>query len=279
MIADLHIHTTASDGCLTAQEVLAASERLGLRMIAITDHDTVDAHVALQKQPYTKGLTTVIPGIEFSTDVLHSEVHILGYHIDIKHDELNTNLTHIMNDRINRARKIVDKLSHLGYPISFQRVREIAGDAQSIGRPHIAKALVEQGFFSSVGQVFHSLLKKNGPAYFPHYKLTPLEVSGLIHRAGGLAVLAHPGLIGDDSLARHILTLGLDGIEAIHPAHSTKQIGYYHKMAISQGLLVTGGSDFHGVSGRFPEKLGEFTIPIILANKINEAAALQRSMK
>ena len=152
----------------------------------------------------------------------------------------------------------------------MNRVKEIAGHAQAIGRPHIAAALIEKQYFTNVSQVFNSLLAKNGPAYIPHYKLSPQDVISLIHKAGGLAILAHTGLMNDESLVQDMIRLGIDGIEAIHPAHSEQQVRIYTEWAAKEDLLVTGGSDFHSIPGRFPERLGEFCIPCCLVEKLHQ---------
>lgn len=268
--ADLHIHTTASDGTYRPDNIVAAAIAARLSTISITDHDTMDGY--LDAIRIVTGELTVIPGIEFSTDLPGHEVHILGYHIDPHHPELRTVLQTLADDRSSRTARIVSRLHQLGYPVSLDLVHELAGTASVLGRPHIARALVASGYASSVKDAFQGLLDKNGPAYVPHYKLTPGEVVNLVHRSGGLAVLAHPGLIGDDTLAQELLDLRMDGIEAIHPAHSQLQISRYEQLAKQRRLLVTGGSDFHGLPGRVPESLGLFTVPQILAYSLNEAA-------
>lgn len=266
--ADLHIHTTASDGRMTPQEVIASAIDAGLHAIAITDHDTLTGYLEVSQTAQAR--IAILPGIEFSTDLPQNEVHILGYYLDPTNDELQEILTRIISDRIDRTRKIIAKLDELGYNVSFDRVKEIAGRAQAIGRPHIAAALIEKKYFVNVSQVFNSLLAKNGPAYISHFKLSPQDAIALIHKAGGLAILAHPGLVDDNSLVQDMIRLGVDGIEAIHPAHSEQQVQTYTEWADKEGLLVTGGSDFHHIPGRFPEQLGEFCIPYCLVEKLQQ---------
>ena len=266
--ADLHIHTTASDGRLTPQEVIVSAIGAGLHAIAITDHDTLAGYLEVSQTAQAE--ITIIPGIEFSTDLPQNEVHILGYYLDPSHDELQEILTRIISDRIDRTRKIISILDELGYNISFDRVKEIAGRAQAIGRPHIAAALIEKQYFTNVSQVFNSLLAKNGPAYIPHFKLSPQEAIAIIHKAGGLAILAHPGLVNEDALIQDMIRLGVDGIEAIHPAHSEQQVQIYTEWADKESLLVTGGSDFHSIPGRYPERLGEYYIPYYLVENLQK---------
>lgn len=258
MAADLHIHTTASDGRLTPGEVVEQAVQVGLNCIAITDHDTVDGLKTLVGE--NKAGLRIISGIEFSTELPQHEVHILGYYINWQEDELYSRLERLAANRQARLRLMVEKINRLGYKIDYERVLEIAGASVAVGRPHVAKVLVDQGFFHSVSDVFKTLLRKNGPAYVPHYKLTPLEVINLIKKAGGLAVLAHPGLIGSDNIVAELIRLGLDGLEAYHPEHNEEQTKKYLQIAAKNRLLVTGGSDFHGIPGRFPPHLGIFTI-------------------
>ena len=266
MRADLHIHTTASDGRLSPQEIVRQAVDAGLSHISITDHDTVDGLAELCRAGMLNDKRiAVIPGIEFSTDLPMHEVHILGYHIDIFNSTLQKQLAVIVNDRRDRVGRIVTKLTELGYPIDESRVIELAGASTSIGRPHIARALVEKGYFANITEVFHALLYKNGPAYVPHFKLDYHSVLDLIAAAGGISVLAHPGLIGNDGIVDDIIAAGVRGIEVYHPRHDSGQTKKYLELAGRHRLAVTGGSDFHAIPTRFPEKLGIFTIPAELA--------------
>jgi len=271
MTADLHIHTTASDGRLSAIQIIQEAVKVSLSVIAITDHDTVDALLQLRdlKDSIPAGLS-LIPGIEFSTDLPEHEVHILGYHIDIDHPDLRRQLDTLVAHRHDRAKQIIRTLHQLGYNISYLHVLELAGEATAIGRPHIAKALVEKGYFSTISEVFNTLLIKGGPAYIPHYKLTPKQVIELIIKVGGIPILAHPGLIGDDQIVRDIIAAGIMGLEVYHPRHSEMQIQTYLALASRHQLNITGGSDFHAIPTRFPDQLGIFTIPAHLALELKK---------
>lgn len=271
--ADLHVHTTASDGRMPPQEILASAQVAGLTAIAITDHDTVDGLLSILKALEQTSTLEVIPGIEFSTDLPGHEVHILGYFIDPFHSELRIQLQYLIDDRIARARKIVDKLGRLGYFIDYDRVVQLARTATAIGRPHIARALVEKKYFSSVYDVFQSLLKTDGPAYVPHYKLEPQSVIKLIRSAGGLPVLAHPGLIHNDEIVKKILSYGIMGIEVYHPIHKPDAVKRYLAMAKEYHLCVTGGSDYHAIPERFPEQLGIYTINYELVTMLRKKAS------
>lgn len=272
MSADLHIHTTASDGRLSPEQIYDSALTVGLRTIAITDHDTTAGVIRLNEILSSTASPTklqVINGIEMSCDYPDHEVHILGYHIDAYNPQLTEHLRYILEDRVTRAEKIVKKLNQLGYTISVARVKEVAGTARSIGRPHIAQALVKQGYFTTLDEIFDGLLHKGGPAYVPHYKLTPANAVELIRHAGGVAVLAHPGLVGNNELVEQLLTsLPIQGLEVFHPTHSPTQTQTYLEVAERRGLTVTGGSDFHGIPDRFPESLGIFTIDDACADNL-----------
>ncbi|MBP2654958.1 MAG: hypothetical protein H6Q73_2527 [Firmicutes bacterium] len=271
MKADLHIHTNCSDGVFSPEEIVLKAKTAGLKIIAITDHDTVDGLLKLSGKMQLGEEIEVIPGIEFSTDLPANEVHILGYYIDILHPELNHQLRFIAQDREKRVQKMVAKLCELGYQIKYERVLKLAQNATSVGRPHVAAALIEAGYFFSMADVFNTLLGKNMPAYVPHYKMTPAETISLITSAGGIPVLAHPGLIGDDDIVLNILKLGIQGIEVYHPSHDQVKVDQYLKLVQQNKLIATGGSDFHGFPGRIPECLGEFYVPEKLAQQLKKS--------
>lgn len=268
-IADLHIHTTSSDGRWTIREILHRAGAKNMSAVAITDHDTIDGIeelLALQT-PYP---VEIIPGIEFNTDTDELEIHILGYYIDIKHNVLGKTLLDLRNGRIARVREMVRKLNRLGYALEFADIITLAGGSKALGRPHVAAALIKNGYFSTADDALHRLLAKGGPAYVPHYKLSPLEAIDIILEAGGIPVLAHPGLVGNDYYLRRLVARGLMGLEVYHPTHSKSMINHYNQIAHNNNLLVTGGSDFHGIPGRYPEDLGEFGIPYHYVQELNE---------
>jgi predicted metal-dependent phosphoesterase TrpH len=271
MTADLHIHTTASDGRLTPQEIVAQAVQAGLNYIAITDHDTVAGIKVLQQGGLQQGELSITAGIELSADLPDYEVHILGYGIDTEHPVLNHALEGMIQDRYARIGRMIAKLNHLGYDIGYDEVMELAGASVSVGRPLLARALVEKGFFNSVTDVFTKLLYKNGPAYVPHLRLKPEEIIQLIKKTGGIPVLAHPGLIGSRRIVNEMITAGVCGLEVYHPKHSKEQVTEYSALAHRNHLLVTGGSDYHAIPSRFPDKLGVFTVPDALATGVIHA--------
>ena len=261
MSSDLHMHTTFSDGGLTPEKLVLAAKQAGLHYMAITDHDTVAGirHLYENGLYPAKGIE-LIPGIEFSVQNLEHEVHILGYNIDIFNLQLQEKLDEVVEHRWIRFSQIIEKLQTLGYPISETDVLTVAGATKSIGRAHIARALVKKGCFKTMGDIFEKVLYKNGPAHVPHYRLSSTDVIKLIHDAGGAAVLAHPKLIHDDALVERLIKEGLDGLEVFYPQHNAIETQLYKNLAEKYNLCMTGGSDFHAIETRYPQKIGQFTI-------------------
>jgi predicted metal-dependent phosphoesterase TrpH len=242
--ADLHVHTTASDGTLSPRDVVAIAKQTGLLAIAITDHDSVGG--LSESNAAGKDLSlTVFPGIELSTEIDGHEIHILGFCIDHQHQGLLSLLGTLQKSRYTRAQRMVEKLVSLGYEIELDAVLQHAGGAAP-GRPHVGRALVDQGYIPSVSEAFEKLLGYKMPGYVERYKLSPQEAIEAIHAAGGIAAWAHPGLADNDSLLAMFLEHGLDGLEAYHPDHNSEQSRHYVSLARNNGLFVTGGSDFHG---------------------------------
>ncbi|MGE5423135.1 MAG: PHP domain-containing protein [Ignavibacteriales bacterium] len=244
---DLHIHTTASDGLFTPAQVIDMATELGLTGIAITDHDTMSGlKIAADCLKSNKISLDVIPGIEINTDVEIGEVHILGYYVDANNQAMCQRLMEIKSARRQRALVMIEKLADLGMFIMVDEVEKRAkGDL--IGRPHIAMVLKERCYVKSVKEAFDMYIGQGRPAYAPRYKFPPEEAIALIHQAGGAAVLAHPGLIKDARTIDEIIALGIDGIEVFYPEHDHLQITHYKNLADSNKLLITGGSDFHGM--------------------------------
>lgn len=261
MSSDLHMHTNCSDGLLAPEELVAAARSAGLSYMAITDHDTVDGLRQLYEHDlYPQPGIKIIPGIEMSAHHEVREIHILGYNIDIYNKELAERLNDVVEARWSRFSAMVEKLHDLGYDINETDVLEIADGSTSISRSHIAQTMVKKGYFTSVRETFSQLLEKGRPAYVSHYRLAPEEVIDLIKNSGGTPILAHPGLVHDDGLVEKLLKSGIEGIEAIYPSHTEEDTRRYLAMADKYNLLVTGGSDFHGIPGRVPRTVGEFTV-------------------
>ncbi|MFC1944564.1 PHP domain-containing protein [Chloroflexota bacterium] len=260
MKADLHLHTTASDGLLSPAELVRRSAESGVEVIAITDHDTVEGIAEVLDAASAFPKLTVIPGVEISTDIPGDEVHILGYYLDYRGPELIRILTGQRAFRGERGRKMVDKLVGLGVRITLERVLEIA-DGASLGRPHIAQAMVEGGYVSSLGEAFSRYIGRYGPAYVEREKLTPVEAVEMVVRMSGLPVLAHPAdIVGLEDLLRGLIGAGLVGMEVYYIGYSAEKIDRLSKLAADRGLIACGGSDYHGFEGNNAE-IGAMDIP------------------
>jgi len=259
MPADLHIHSNLSDGTDTPEALVDLAAAARLKTIALTDHDLVDGIDRARGRGSEVGVE-VIPAIEFTTDSPRAQVHILGYFIDYQDRELTAVLEEVQADRVNRIRKIVKKLQALGVKIGPEDVFNLAAK-KAPGRPHVALALVKLGEVSSFKEAFNRYLEDGGPAYVPHYQLKPAEVIKLIRRTGGLAVFAHPRISNCDDLIPQLVADGLRGIEAYYTGYSPEETARYVGLAKKQGLLVTGGSDYHGSGCGREIKLGEVTLP------------------
>lgn len=258
--ADLHIHTTASDGQYSPDEVVRMAARAGLGAIGIADHDTVDGVEEALATADELGSIRVVPAVEINTDHGSHEVHILGYFVDYRDLELRSFLAEQRESRHVRAERMVEQLAQLGMPVEFARVQEIASGA--IGRPHIAHALVEKGYARSVDDAMGRLLGRGCPAYVPRNKLTPMAAVRKVVEAAGVAVFAHPGTAGCDEIIDELVRAGLAGIEAYHPQHSAAEQRRYAAKARERGLVATGGSDFHGPQWAQNVGIGGVWVPI-----------------
>ena len=251
---DLHIHTSASDGSHTPNEIVEIAQQLRLEALSITDHDTIDG----VKEILATGLLKTIkfvPGIEISaaapkSSKLDGSLHLLGYGIDPDNNDLNKLLVLLHQSRANRVPHIVDKLYQLGIHLSITEIKKQA-QKSILGRPHIAKALVSHGYANSVDDAFNRFLGKGKPAYADKFRITCQTAIETIKAAGGLAVLAHPFLIDHnfekiENLVDLMIPLGLAGIECIYPEHTKAATSFYKSLAKRKGLLITGGTDFHG---------------------------------
>lgn len=244
MTVDLHMHTTASDGTLTPSRVVRRAVRKGVRVIAITDHDTTSGlDEALEEA--ARWSLDIIPGIEINTDYGGTEAHILGYFIDPGTPALQEALARIQRSREERSSAILARLRENGIDVSETEVARHAKGA-SIGRPHVALALVDRKVVAHVGDAFDKWLARGRPAYVPRASLTPAEAIALIHTAGGIAVLAHPSYLGGEEAIAPLVASGLDGLEARYAQHDAAQTAMFVDMAQRYNLVVSGGSDFHG---------------------------------
>ncbi|HET7560093.1 MAG TPA: PHP domain-containing protein [Limnochordia bacterium] len=245
--ADLHLHTIHSDGTWTPKGLVAAAHARGLSTIAVTDHDTTAGVRAVQQAAAATSLK-VVAGVELSLLWGEQSVDTLGYFIDPDDPVLQAETAALRSEREERAARMVEKLERAGAVIALADVRRIAGQG-AVGRPHVAQALVEAGHASSVADAFARWIGKGRPGYVDRRRVTPAVGIGWIRAAGGVSVLAHPGLLKDDSIIPALVDAGLQGIEAYYPTHTPADVVAYLRLAERYGLVVTGGSDCHGPGG------------------------------
>ena len=270
---DLHIHSNVSDGRLSPEAVVRESARRGLAVIALTDHDNVGGIAPALSAAQAFPNLRLIPGVELSTDVPEGEVHILGYFIDYASEELAGRLARMRSSRLERAQAMIGKLAGLGVSISWPRVLELAGGG-SVGRPHIAQAMLEKGYIGSLKEAFTSYLGRGGPAYVERRKLAPEAAVELVRRASGLPVLAHPFTVSDpEALVAGLLAAGLAGIETYYKDYGPEEVDRLLALARRHGLLPTGGSDFHGLDLDNETAIGGVSVPESAAEALILAAS------
>ena len=256
--ADLHIHTTASDGLFTPQEVLKWANIRRLSAISITDHDTVEA-IEETISAAGKYNIEVIPGVELSSDFNGEEIHILGYMIDYKSKHLLEELNKMKDSRFGRGEKMIQSLNNLGVGITFKQVEALAGNGL-IGRPHIARAMISNGYVDNMKMAFEKYIGKGKPAYVERYKLSSENAIKLIKDVGGISVLAHPGLMENKGLIGKLVEMGIRGIEVYHSKHDDETVRNCLIIAKHRNLLITGGSDCHGNMYNNEPILGSVTV-------------------
>jgi predicted metal-dependent phosphoesterase TrpH len=271
--ADLHTHSTASDGLYAPSELLKQAHEAGLEVLALTDHDSTNGIPEAQEAAQQYGID-LIPGIEINTDINGKEVHVLGYFIDFMQPAFQASLQTLRNSRVVRAQRMVEKLRQQGFDITWERVREIAKG--TVGRPHIAEALREKGYVSSVAEAFGKYISSKSPAYVPRYKLAPEDAIRLIASANGLAVMAHPITYpGIEVLKQRLSAMqaaGLVGLETYYGPYTPDEVTTLKSIADENGLIPTGGSDYHG-PGIHPTPLGGRYVPYEAVERLKAARA------
>jgi predicted metal-dependent phosphoesterase TrpH len=254
---DLHVHTTASDSLLSPPAVVDRAEALGFSALGIADHDSLDGMISAKA--YSKKVE-IVPAFELSCIYGGIDIHLLGYCIDYENEELNRFLAKVQKIRKERAEKIIRNLAGQNVEIELDRVLELA-QGGSVGRPHIAQAIVEKGYAGSFNEVFYRFIGYHCPAYVPKMEITPKEGVALVKKFGGAPVLAHPGIYRKDELIDYLIPEGLAGIEVWHPEHSASESRRYLDLTRERGLVATGGSDCHGgIKGKI--FLGEVKVPL-----------------
>jgi predicted metal-dependent phosphoesterase TrpH len=265
---DLHVHTTFSDGDMTPDQMVAGAREMGLAGIAITDHDEIDGVDVATEAAGSSGFE-VVAGVELSTSDGKSDLHILGYLIDVHHEKLRKYLGLFRDARLQRGIRMVERLRDMGVDIEVDTVLEIAGEG-AVGRPHIASALLKNGCVSSVEQAFREYIGFHSPAYVPKYQLKPSEAFSLIREAGGVGAIAHPGTSRRDDLITDFISAGMRAIEVYHPKHSDADIARYERLAQKLGLVATGGSDSHGTRDGHLH-MGACTVPLATIEDLRSA--------
>jgi len=257
--ADLHMHTRYSDGVYTPVELVEKARKALLSTIAITDHDHVGAFAEASEMGEKLGVE-VVPGLELSISMREKDLHILAYFFDPTDTTLLEYLSFFRGERLKRAERIVRKLNQINIPLKLNTVLDSAGIA-AVGRPHIANALLNEGFVGSFQEAFQRFIGIGGPAYESKFQLNPAEAFRLISRCGGLSFLAHPGSFLTEPELLELIKDGLDGIEVVHPSHSQGQQEYYRGIVNNYFLLESGGSDFHGGKKNDAHVFGAYTVP------------------
>jgi len=257
--ADLHIHTKCSDGIFTPEEIVEKAKNAGLKAFSITDHDSVSAIDKAKPLADQYGIE-FINGVEMSSTFQGHDIHILGYFFDENNHELQRYLEHCKQLRTERAERMVHKLAKMGVKIEIEEIILKAQNG-SVGRPHIAAVLQDGGFVRSFSEAFSKYLGSHSPAYVKSIETHPAEVIKLINEASGISSLAHPGQNVPDEIVRRLISLGLDGIEIVHPSHDTYKQNYYREIANEYFLLFSGGSDYHGLKDQEEDHFGQTTIP------------------
>lgn len=260
MFADLHVHTTASDGLTSPRLVVGEASRLGLGAVAITDHDTVDGISEAMAEGARSGLT-VVPGLEMSAWVGQAQLHVLAYFVDVADETLTSHLCRLAETREQRAERIVDRLNERGVPLGLDDVVEEARGGR-LGRAHIARALVKSGHALDMRDAFARYLGRSGCCYIPRAVAGLEDVIAFLAGLGAIPVIAHPGVTGLRTRLIRLKALGLAGIEYAHPEHSAAQRAYWRAVAASLGLVATGGSDWHGAGDAHAVHLGCVRVPL-----------------
>ena len=271
-LVDLHLHTTASDGRLSPTELVRLVANQGLKQVAISDHDTTEglaeAFRAAEEFPDLR----IIPAIELSTDIPGDEVHMLGYFLQYENDQLQETLRQFRLGRLERGRLMVEKLATLGVHIEWERVQEIAGDG-SVGRPHIALAMVEKGYCKEPREAFPEYLGRNGLAYVERPKMTPQEAVDMLVRYGAVPVLAHPAYLTDmEARIDELKDTGLVGMEVYYAQYQPDTVQHLAQLAARYGLIPCGGSDYHALGNSGEPLPGTLGPPPETVERLEEAA-------
>lgn len=275
---DLHSHTTASDGALSPRELIGEAVRRGVRVLAITDHDSTEALAEALDEVQKHPPMILVPGIEINCDADGGEIHILGYFVEYDTEWFQTFLRQQRAERVARVHRIAARLAELGMPIDPEEVLALVQEG-SAGRPHVAQVMLSRGYVKTYREAFDRYLRAGGPAHVPRRKLSPAQAVATIRKVGGVPVLAHPGFAELDEVIPDLLGSGLMGIECYYPEHSPAQTRHYLQMCRDLSLVATGGSDFHGPHVGRTNTLGSPAVPLSVYEALKAKAEVARATR
>ena len=263
MLVDFHMHSIYSDGVKSPEELLRYAWDCNLSMMALTDHDEIDGIKILrtaQEQLDPEKTIKIINGCEFSADYKDKSIHILGYRFDETNKELRDFIEYFKSKREERIDEIIRRCNNAGYFISKDELLKKFPKTQAYGRPHIGQLLIDGGYAKDINDVFKDILRKDSPCYVPKVKIEVPYIIDIIHKAGGLAVMAHPKLVSSDEYVVEMLAYDFDGMEVYHTKHNDDDVKRYKALATKHNLFITGGSDYHGIPGKAPDKFGDYLV-------------------
>lgn len=274
MLVDFHMHSIYSDGVKSPEELLRHALDCNLSMMALTDHDEIDGIKALrtaQEQLDPEKTIKFINGCEFSADYKDKSIHILGYRFDETNKELRDFIEYFKSKREERIDEIIRRCNNAGYFISKDELLKKFPKTQAYGRPHIGQLLIDGGYAKDINDVFKDILRKDSPCYVPKVKIEVPYIIDIIHKAGGLAVMAHPKLVSSDEYVVEMLAYDFDGMEVYHTKHNDDDVKRYKALAKEHNLFITGGSDYHGIPGKAPDQFGDY---LVSAEDVSEFISL-----
>ena len=274
MLVDFHMHSIYSDGVKSPEELLRHALDCNLSMMALTDHDEIDGIEALrtaQEQLDPEKTIKFINGCEFSADYKDKSIHILGYRFDETNKELRDFIEYFKSKREERIDEIIRRCNNAGYFISKDELLKKFPKTQAYGRPHIGQLLIDGGYAKDINDVFKDILRKDSPCYVPKVKIEVPYIIDIIHKAGGLAVMAHPKLVTSDEYVVEMLAYDFDGMEVYHTKHNDDDVKRYKALAKEHNLFITGGSDYHGIPGKAPDQFGDY---LVSAEDVSEFISL-----
>ena len=274
MLVDFHMHSIYSDGVKSPEELLRHALDCNLSMMALTDHDEIDGIKALrtaQEQLDPEKTIKIINGCEFSADYKDKSIHILGYRFDETNKELRDFIEYFKSKREERIDEIIRRCNNVGYFISKDELLKKFPKTQAYGRPHIGQLLIDGGYAKDINDVFKDILRKDSPCYVPKVKIEVPYIIDIIHKAGGLAVMAHPKLVTSDEYVVEMLVYDFDGMEVYHTKHNDDDVKRYKALAKEHNLFITGGSDYHGIPGKAPDQFGDY---LVSAENVSEFISL-----